>query len=342
MNKCNDKNIKLITKSTNIKYLLGYNFEGYILLCGDDFLFFTDSRYYEEAKKIYKNKVINSHNNYLNSVFKYLNDNKIVALYFERSISYNSFLTLKKLARKNNIKLISEENIIEKKRMVKSQNELMKIRKSAQINDLIFKEVLKDIELGVTELYLKNRLEYYLRMYGGNKSSFELIVLFGKRTSMPHGFSSDKKLERDMPILFDIGVEYQEYCSDMTRMVYFGKPDAGFLEDYYYLQDIQAKALDMVKGGVPCKDIDAMVRNDLSAKKIDILHSTGHGVGMDIHEGPFININSQDKLEANMVITIEPGIYFPNKYGIRIEDLVVVNNNGYELLSKTNKDIIVI
>lgn len=275
-------------------------------------------------------------------IFDYLSENKINTLNFEKNIRYDLFLILRKQAIIRGIKIRSTTNLVEEKRQVKNEKELEKIRKSAEINDRIFQEILNDIKVGVTELELKNKLEYYLRSYGGSKSSFDLIVLFGERTSRPHGTSSQYKLENNMPILFDIGVEYEGYCSDMTRMVIFGKVDESFIKEYNFLKAVQQKALNSIKAGILCKDIDMEVRRAFAINRMQVFHSTGHGVGLEVHEKPYLSLKSIDMLEENMVVTVEPGLYLPGKYGIRIEDLVIVKNYGYELLSKIDKDLVFI
>ena len=336
------KKAQLILNEINLRYYLGFYSEGYLLTAGEEFVFFTDARYIEEAESKLSFKVVGFTKEPFEEILDYLSDNKIHILLFEKSIRYDLFLALKKKASARGIKIRSAEGITEEKRKIKSAEELKKIRKSAEINDRIFQKILKDIKVGVTELELKNKLEYYLKSYGGSKSSFDLIVLFGERTSRPHGISSEYKLKKNMPILFDIGVEYEGYCSDMTRMVVFGKIEEGFLKDYNFVKAVQEKALENIKSGSLCKDIDLEVRRAFAVNKSQVFHSTGHGVGLEIHERPYLNLKSRDRLKENMVVTAEPGLYLPGKYGIRIEDLVIVKKDGYELLSKTDKDLIFI
>lgn len=336
------KSAKLIMNEVNIRYILGFNAEGYILLLGDDIIFFTDPRYIEEASRRLDFRVIQYEKSPLVEIFDFLVDNMINSLEFERNINYSMFLALKKVAREKKIKLESNVDVIEERRLIKKADEIELIKKSAKINDMIFSDVLKEIKLGVSEIELNNILECSLRKYDASRSSFDLIVLFGKRTSMPHGISTDYLLDNNMPILFDIGVEYKGYASDMTRMVHFGKASREFIRDYEFVKEIQEEALSMVSEGTYCKDIDQFIRDKLNSKDIPILHSTGHGVGLKVHEKPNISIRSDDILKENMVITIEPGIYFKDKYGIRIEDLVLVKKNGYEVLSKVDKNLIYI
>lgn len=333
----------LFNKSTNIQYLTEVaNLEGELLITKNDVIFFTDFRYYEEACNELSIEVVDFIGKKLECINRYLKKLNIKKLYFEKDVSYIQAISNKKFFESKGIDYEMASNLIEKLREVKDDKEINLIRNSADINNRIFLDVLEEIKVGVTELELKNFLENRIRELGGDGSSFDLIVIFDKKSSKPHGFSGSISLKNDVPILIDIGVKYKGYASDMTRTIFFGNPDKEFLEIYELVKEVQRKALELVKPGARVKDIDKSVKDYLALKGFNLGHSTGHGVGLEIHEAPFININNDDILKENMVITIEPGIYIQNKFGIRIEDLLVVTKDGYEILSNIDKELIII
>ena len=333
----------LFTNKTNIHYLTEVpNLEGNLLITKKDVIFFTDFRYFEEACNELAIDVVDFVGKKLECINRYLKKLCVKKVYFEKDITYIQAILNKKFFEAKGIEYEMASNLIEKLREVKNDKEIELIRKSADINNTIFKNVLAEIKLGVTEKELKYFLENRIRELGGEGSSFDLIVIFDKKSSMPHGVSGDEPLKNNVPILIDIGVNYKGYASDMTRTMFFGTPEREFLEIYELVKDVQKQALEMVKPGARVKDIDQRVKDFLALKGFNLGHSTGHGVGLDIHEAPSINVNNDDILEENMVITIEPGIYIPNKYGIRIEDLVLVTKDGYEILSNIDKKLIII
>ncbi len=333
----------LFTSRTNIHYLLGIgNIEGNLLIAKNDVIFFTDFRYFEEACKELPIEVIDFLGKKLECINMHVKKLGVNKVYFEKDIPYIQAISNKKFFESKAISYEMGASLIDELRLIKTDYEIEIIKKSASINDEIFRKLLKEIKLGVTEKELKFFLENQIRQLGGDGSSFDLIVLFGNKSSMPHGVPSDIHLSLNSPILIDIGVNYKGYASDMTRTVYFGRPDEEFLEIYEIVKDVQKKALDMVKPGAKIRDIDQKVKDVLAIKGHILGHSTGHGVGLEIHEAPFINVSNDGFLEENMVITIEPGIYIEDKFGIRIEDLVLVTKDGYEILSKIDKELIIV
>lgn len=333
----------LFNNKTNIHYLTEIaNLEGNLLITKKDVIFFTDFRYYEEACNELSIEVVDFLGKKLECINRYLKKLGIKKVYFEKDIKYIQAISNKKFFEAKGIEYEMASNLIEKLREVKNDKEIELIRKSADINNEIFTSVLDEIKLGVTEKQIKYFLENRIRELGGEGSSFDLIVIFDKKSSMPHGISGDEQLKDNMPILIDIGVNYKGYASDMTRTIFFGTPDREFLEIYELVKDVQKLALEMVKPGARVKDIDQKVKDYLALKGYSLGHSTGHGVGLEIHEAPFINVNNDDVLEESMVITIEPGIYISNRFGIRIEDLVLVTKDGYEILSNIDKELIII
>lgn len=333
----------LFSNNTNIHYLTETaNLEGNLLITKNDVIFFTDFRYYEEACSELSIDVVDFLGKKLECINRYLKKLNIRKVYFEKDITYIQAISNKKFFESRGIVYEMASNLIEKLREVKDEKEIFLIRKSADINNRIFLDLVKEIKVGATEKELKYFIEKRLRELGADGSSFDLIVIFDKKTSKPHGVSGDIHLKYDVPVLIDIGVNYKGYASDMTRTIFFGNPNNEFLEIYDLVKDVQKQALELVKPGARIRDIDQKVKDFLALKGFNLGHSTGHGVGLEIHEAPFININNDDILKENMVITIEPGIYIQNKFGIRIEDLVLVTKDGYEILSNIDKELIII
>lgn len=333
----------LFTLKNNIHYLTGsMDIEGTLLISKNDVIFFTDFRYYENASNQLTIEVVDYQGKKLECIARYLKKFGIKKIYFEKDITYAQAISDKKFFEGKGIAYEMADSLIEKLRMIKTDQEIELIRKSASINDQILLKLIPEIKAGKTEKELKYMLEGFIRELGAEGSSFDLIVLFGRKTSMPHGVAGDVHLLEDSPILIDIGVKYKGYSSDMTRTIFYGEPNAEFIDVYELVKKVQQIALDMVRPGVRVKDIDQKVKDILALNGYILGHSTGHGVGLEIHEAPFINLNNDEVLEENMVITIEPGIYLENKFGVRIEDLVLVNKNGYEILSNIDKNLILI
>lgn len=336
----------LISNPLNCNYLGGVeNAEGYLLILADKSYFLTDFRYVEALNILDLEIEVVDYKGYVREILvELLKAHKISSLAFEESIVYSLYQYFNNYLKDFQIDFFIGPQICETLRMVKTEDELDLIRKSAKINDAILKHTIGKIKVGITELDLKNELEFALRKKGATNSSFELIVISGKRTSIPHGIASKKKIVYNEPILFDIGVTYKGYASDMTRMVYIGDPSEVFLKIYNIVKTSQTIGLKAIKSGLKAHVVDDLVRDYINKAGYGNAfgHSTGHGVGLYIHERPNISIKSDDILKPNMVFTIEPGIYLENKFGIRIEDLVALGEDSVEVLSKTSKDLFII
>ena len=336
----------LISNPLNCNYLGGVgDSEGHLLVLQDKSYFLTDFRYVEALNDLcLETEIVDCKGRFSEKLVALLKANKVKQVAFEGSLIYSLYEHYYESLEKESITFFKGPQICETLRRVKTDDEIALIRKSAEINDAIFKHTISKIKVGMTELDLKNELEFALRKEGASSSSFDLIVVSGKRSSLPHGIASKKKIVYNEPILFDIGVTYEGYASDMTRMVYVGDPCETFLKVYSIVKASQAIGLNTVKTGVKGHVVDDQVRNYITEAGYgnQFGHSTGHGVGLYIHEKPNISMNSEEILEPNMVLTIEPGIYLENKFGIRIEDLVVLGKDSVEVLSKTSKDLCII
>lgn len=222
-------------------------------------------------------------------------------------------------------------------RIIKSEDEVKIIQKSAKIALKALAELEAEIKPGVTEKELDNKLIYLMKKYGATKNSFDSIVASGARGSLPHGRASDKKLKAGELVTIDFGAIYQGYCSDVTRTFHVGKvTDKKLLEIEAILKEAQQLGVKAVKPGVMSGDIDKVCRDFITSKGYGeyFTHGTGHGLGIDVHELPYVSQRLSTKLEPGMIITVEPGIYIPGLGGIRIEDDVLVTEKGHKVLSK--------
>jgi Xaa-Pro aminopeptidase len=224
-------------------------------------------------------------------------------------------------------------------REAKDTEEIGQIRAAALLGCRLFEDLLSQIEPGKREVEIAAHLEYSARMAGAEGMSFETIVASGARSALPHGHATEQRMPRRGFVVLDFGVLLNGFCSDMTRTVHLGPATVAERDAYEAVMEAQLAAIAAVGPGVPCGEVDEAARSVLrEAKLADFFtHSTGHGVGMEIHEGPRIAARQQQKLKAGMVITIEPGVYLPGRFGIRIEDMVLVTRGGAEILTLATK-----
>lgn len=335
----------LISSPYNRRYLSGFTgTNGYIIIGKESNTFVTDFRYDEQSKKqclgfevvIYA-KDINE------TLLSILNKQEIKNLGFEDShVTCKQYNKLKQTF--NEIELIPTGDLIEKLRRNKDNQEIDKIRKAACITDEAFSHILNVIKPGLTELEIALELEFFMRKKGASSISFETIVASGERSSMPHGVASDKVMKNGDVLTLDFGCIYEGYCSDMTRTIFVGNADKKMKKIYDIVLDAQVSALSAVKPGAICSDIDAIARGIIRDNGYvkNFGHGLGHSVGLEIHEAPRFSPTDKSALETGMVITVEPGIYVEGLGGVRIEDLIVITENGYENLTNSPKDIIVI
>jgi len=227
-------------------------------------------------------------------------------------------------------------------RMVKEVEEVAKLRAASALAESVLTDLLPGFTAGVTEEEMAARFAYELRKRGAQGESFDMIALFGARSSLPHGMPGPKALESGDIVLLDFGCVLESYCSDLTRTFAYGTlPGAWFQEIYEVTQRAQEAALEAIRPGAACRDVDGVARGIISEAGYGQYfgHGLGHGVGLEVHEAPRLNKLSSAVLEPGMIVTVEPGIYLPEKGGVRIEDLVVVTEDGCERLTTTPKDL---
>lgn len=339
----------LIMSPSNRLYFSEFNSsEGAILILKEEAYFLVDFRYYESAKIRVKNMKVILMTNFSESLKNLIKNNNIKNVIIEQSfVTLHQFEFFKNIFNDLKVSVINNDvldKMISDLRMIKSDIEIRKIKAAQEISESAFNEILKEIKPEATEQQIANKLEYLIKLKGAEAVAFDLIVLSGKNTSLPHGMPSKKKIEKGDFVTIDMGATFKGYRSDMTRTIAVGDVSTIQKEVYNMVLKAQLNALSKVKPYFDCSELDNSARNiiDKSKFKGTFGHSLGHGVGIDIHENPFVSKNSKTVLKEGMIITIEPGIYLENKFGVRIEDMVLVKKDGYENLTKISKELIII
>lgn len=338
-----------ITNQNNIGYFCGFfNSEGVMLVTTEKAFLFVDFRYIEAAKKKSSCCEVICFSKLGVDLLKVLKDNSVNKLYFEASdITVARFNSFKSLFKENKIECNSSSTLdkaICNLRIIKDETEIDKIQKAQQITEKTYNEVLNFLKAGVSEKEIAARLEFLMKMNGAEDISFDLITVTGKKTSLPHGVPSDDVVKEGDFFTFDIGAVYEGYHSDTTRTIAIGYATDEMQEIYSIVLKAQLAALEKIKSGVLCREIDKTARDiiDNAGYGKFFGHSTGHGVGLDIHEAPNVSPKSDIKLEKGMIITDEPGIYLPEKFGVRIEDMVCVTEEGCKNFVSLPKELIIL
>ena len=339
----------LITNEKNIFYLTGFNkSEGALLLTSTQAYLFVDFRYYEAACAKAKCCEVLLYSNLKDSLISVLKKCSVKSVQIESThMTVSTFQKYVTFMNEAGISVISNsalDNFISNLRMIKSEDEINCIAKAQAISEKAYSEVLNYIKPGVSEQSIANELEYLMKKYGAEDISFDLITITGKKTSLPHGVPDDSIIYPGDFFTMDIGAIYNGYHSDMTRTVAVKECSDKQREIYDIVLKAQLSALDSVKSGIESSKVDKIARDIITdAGYGDCFgHSTGHGVGLDIHEQPNVSPNSNHILSNGMVITIEPGIYINNKFGVRIEDMVLVEEQGYRNFATLSKELIIV
>jgi Xaa-Pro aminopeptidase len=245
---------------------------------------------------------------------------------------------------RSGFRLRQTRGLVEWARIVKDADEITLIRAAVTLGARLFERALEVIRPGVRESEVAAEMEYFARQAGAAEMSFPTIIAAGKRSALPHGRASSAAIPSRGFVVCDFGVILAGYCSDRTRTVHVGRPSAEASRMYEAVREAQEAAIAAVKAGVAVSEVDRTARNVLQAKGLGrrFTHSTGHGVGLEIHEAPRIAAGQTQILRSGMVITIEPGVYVAGSGGVRIEDMVVVTERGCEVLTPTSKELITI
>lgn len=337
----------LVTHLPNVRYLVGFTgSSGCLLVQPQRTLFISDNRYREQALRevVCEEIHILKGVDLTSRIAAFVKDLQLKRFGVEsKRLSLWQYFTLEE-AIERSCRILPAEDWVESLRQIKDAGELKILKKAARIGDRAFRKILAEVREGVAERDLARRLRYTLEEFGGEKPSFDPIVLFGGRTSIIHGQPGKAKLRKGQLILMDFGTTYQGYCSDMTRTVAFGEPGREVRRAYRAVQRAQAEARRAVKAGKKTDQIDAVARRRLDELGYgeEFIHATGHSLGLEIHEDPRLSDQTSERLRAGMVVTIEPGVYRAGKYGVRIEDMVHVTGEGGETLTHTARKLVVL
>lgn len=332
----------IISNPVNIKYLTNIEAEGVLLLTRKENIYITDGRYIEHVHStltLYDEIIVND----INSVSK--DDYENFFMFCENvgfEENYVTYAGYKELIRKYKINnLVETEHIIEKQRMIKDKEEISNIQKACEITDDCFSYILSYIRPGMTEKQIAEEIEeYYKRRTDG--LAFDTIVASGENTSKPHAVPTERKIQEQDIITIDMGCKVNGYCSDMTRTFFVGSVPEMIKPVYDLVLKDQVQTLEEMKDGASTRMLTKMVENDFKLNGHSLIHSLGHGLGMEIHEAPYVSYRTDAQLRENMVVTDEPGIYVPGKFGVRIEDTVQITKFGCISLTKSEKNYIII
>lgn len=333
----------VILSDYNRRYLSGFTgTSGALIISKDKQFLITDFRYIEQATAQAEGfEIVNRSSSIINEVKEVLQNEGLDNVGFEgHEVSYDTYLELNK----SRLTLISISNSVDKIREVKSEEEIAIIKEAAAIVDETYDYILAVAKAGMTERELKVKLESKMLELGADGPSFDTIVASGKRGALPHGVASDKKIEHGDMITVDFGAYYKGYCSDITRTFAIGEPDPKLKEVYEIVLESQMKTINEIKAGMTGQQADAIARDYLESKGYgkEFGHSLGHGIGLEIHEGPMLAKTSDSTLQVNQCVTVEPGVYIEDLGGIRIEDDILITENGCEVFTKCTKDLIVL
>lgn len=339
----------LITSDVNRFYFTGFSSSaGCVLITKENAYLLVDFRYGESAQNSVKHCRVVVFKKLTESIKEICKEENISEIFIEEEgITLAQAEGFKRDFASFGVKVSHDkilDTIIKNQRLIKSDDEIAMIKKAQQITEEAYTEVLNYVKPGVTEREIALELEYLMRKKGADGVSFNLITISGKNTSLPHGVPGDNIIKEGDFFLSDIGALYKGYHSDMTRTVAVKTATDEMKEIYDIVLNAQLSALRVVKAGVKAGVVDKTARDFISSYGYGELfgHSTGHGVGLDIHEAPTVSINSETILSKNMVITVEPGIYIPDKFGVRIEDMVCVTENGYENFASIDKSLVIV
>lgn len=334
----------LITSPYNRRYMANFTgTAGVVLISADKAQFITDFRYVEQASKQCQGfEIIKFSSSIPQEVAQQVKKLGIKKLGFEEDfVTFSSHNTFKSEIAAD---LIPVSGVIEKLRLIKTDSEIKILKVAADIADAAFKHILDFLHPGLTELEVSNELEFFMRKAGATSSSFDTIVASGHRSALPHGVASDKVIEAGDFVTLDYGAYYNGYVSDITRTVAVGKPDEKLKEIYEIVLESQLRGMNGFKPGMTGKEADALTRDYIAEKGYGEYfgHSTGHGIGLEVHEGPALSAKSDFILEPGMVVTCEPGIYIPGLGGVRIEDDTLITTGGNEALTHSTKELIIL
>lgn len=337
----------LIIAPENRRYFTGFeSSDGFLIVSENRAVFITDGRYIEAAEKQVSNCEVMLLGKAYPQIAQILKEMDCRRLLVESTrMTLSTYNALKGVLKKTPISTDTTlDTIINTLRSMKTETEVQSIVKAQRIAEDAFEHILKFIKPGVTEKEIALELDFYMLRNGGEGLSFETIAVSGANTSMPHGVPSDKKVEKGDFVTMDFGTIINGYHSDMTRTVAVGCATDEMKNAYDAVLRAQENCLNNIKAGISCKDGDEFARSVLRDAGLGqyFTHSTGHGVGVEIHEFPNLSPASDSILQVGNIVTVEPGIYIPEKFGIRIEDMALITENGCRNLTGAPKELIIL
>jgi len=340
----------LVSHLPNIRYLCGFTGSAGLLLVQESgSVFFTDVRYDTQAhQEVKAAKVVIARKASLAALGELLARRRKRARGWILGIESEHFTVSekKRLAgfTPSGVRLKDAPSIVERFRMVKDKDELAKTRSAVALGAKIFDRALEVLRPKVKEVEVAAEMEFAARRGGAEEMSFPTIIASGARSALPHGRASTQAIPRGAFVVCDFGVILSGYCSDQTRTVWVGSVPEDARRSYEAVREAQQAAIEAVRPGIAVGEVDAAARNVLKKAGLGryFSHSTGHGVGLEIHESPRVASGQREVLQPGMVITIEPGVYFPGKWGVRIEDMVAVTGGGCEVLTPTSKELLAV
>lgn len=337
----------LVTSDVNRFYYTGFRSSaGAVLLTRDDATLLIDFRYFEKAKREVSSCTVKLSQNQTADVQEWVRQHGVHRLYIEvnrttvgRFVALTSALEGVEVSKSDKLDAFTD-----KMRSIKTAEEIALIQQAQKYTDATFAYILDRIEVGRTELEVMLDMEFHMRQMGSEGVSFDFIVVSGQNTSLPHGVPTDKKIVRGDLITMDFGAVYQGYRSDMTRTVAVGEVNEEQLRVYETVLQAQLVAEQAVRAGVVCKDVDKVARDLINEAGYEgcFGHGLGHGVGIEIHENPSFNTRCETVLQPGMILTNEPGIYLEGKFGVRIEDMLCVTDDGCLNMTSSDKRLIVL
>lgn len=335
-----DNEAVFITGRPNIFYYSGFTSEdAYLLISHDTCFIITDSRYTIQAHEQAKGFEVLDIKDGFEKVFSRTNAKYIG--YEENIMSVREYKHIRSRLRQNQ-DFIEMQNLIDEPRKIKDEKEIKKIAEAESIGDEAFSHILNEIKPGKTEKEIALELEFFMKRQGAEALSFDTIAASGKRSAMPHGVATDKKIEEGDFLTLDFGCVFEGYCSDMTRTIVIGKASERQKEIYNTVLNAQTSAIDVIHEGIPCSEVDNIARSIINEAGYGdkFGHGLGHSVGIEIHESPSFAPKCNEKVRNGNVITVEPGIYIDGFGGVRIEDLIAVHDGTVTNLTHSPKELI--
>jgi Xaa-Pro aminopeptidase len=333
----------IVTHLPNVRYLCGFTGSAGVLIASSRPVFFTDGRYTgQAAEQVQCARITIAKGGPLAAAAA-----ACTRLHLKRVAIEADYITVTQLrglqqVLGKSVKVVPLSGVVEALRATKDAEEIELVRKAVELSSKLFRPLLRSLRPGAAESLAAARLEFLARKAGAEAMSFETIVASGSRSALPHGVASAAVLPASGFVVLDYGVVLGGYCSDMTRTVHLAQASARARELYTAVLEAQLSGISAVRPGVTAGEVDRAARQELKRAKLDryFTHSTGHGVGLEIHEQPRLAAKSEAVLQPGMVITIEPGVYLPGECGARIEDMVLVTETGYEVLTPVGKGLL--